>query len=321
MRRTLVVAVVLMASSRSHASRPNCPLDVMLSAPIGEAPSSTAWAKLAAGVRLLHGAVDLVCDRGVLACRVTATLQLESASELAIERPVVLRSIAEVFDLDVAASSQVRALAPGARAEVVVTGTLRLERHGTDRSRISSGCAGAVVDPPIHVRHLVLASRGSTITGRLPVPGGAVVTTSGRPASMSVDRRALLVDNREPPHPLRRGGPFVALGARMFGDAKDSLLVRGGYEVSAGAPWLIASLAVETVGSEVVMAPVIEAAISTRFMQAFALGVGVPVHLDRAAVGVRAQVTLHPFPFVGLVQTVDRIDGTTVVALWGQLSL
>ena len=68
MRRTLVVAVVLMASSRSHASRPYCPLDVMLSSPIGEAPASTAWAELAAGVRLLRSAVDLACDRGGLAC-------------------------------------------------------------------------------------------------------------------------------------------------------------------------------------------------------------------------------------------------------------
>lgn len=36
MRRTLVVALVLMASSRSHASRPTCPLDVMLSASIDD---------------------------------------------------------------------------------------------------------------------------------------------------------------------------------------------------------------------------------------------------------------------------------------------
>lgn len=244
-----------------------------------------------------------------------------AARERAIERPVALHSLAGVFDLDGAASSQVRALAPGARAEVVVTGTLRLVRHGTERSRIPAGCVGAVIDPPIDVRHLVLASRGSTVTGRLPMPGGAVVTTSGRSATLSIDRRALVFEDRDPPHSLRAGGPFVAIGARMVGDATDARRLRGGYEVSAGEPWLVASLAVEAVGSEVVMAPVVEAAISTPFMQALAVGVGVPVRLDRAAVGVRAQVSMHPFPLVGLMQTIDRIDGTTVVALWGQLSL
>ena len=120
---------------------------------------------------------------------------------------------------------------------------------------------------------------------------------------------------------MRAGGPFFAVGKRLFGEDKDSTLFRGGDEVSAGASWLIASLAVESVRMDVVVAPVIAAAISTTWLQALAIGVGVPVHLDRAAVGVRAQATLHPFPFLGLVQTIDRIDGNTVVALWGQLSL
>ena len=157
------------------------------------------WEEIAAGVRLLHSAVDLVCDRNVLSCALTATLQLENSSELTIERPVVLRSMSGVLDVDAAASTQVRSLAPGARAEIVIKGTLHLDRHDTKGAGIPPGCPGATITPPINVRHLVLVSRGHTVAGTLQVPGGAVVTTSGRPASPSFyGRDPSKAENRQP---------------------------------------------------------------------------------------------------------------------------